>query len=102
MMYLSKSKYCYLWRCPKLAWISKYKPELIEISESDQRKFGVGNQVGDLAMEDSYSIKYVLPALYPDDPSLDYHNLFRICLRKSRKRPERVCLRTASLMLMRW
>ena len=27
------------------------------------------------AMEGSYSIKYVLPALYPDDPSLDYHKL---------------------------
>ena len=27
------------------------------------------------AMKGSYSIKYVLPALYPDDPSLDYHNL---------------------------
>ena len=27
------------------------------------------------AMQGSYSIKYVLPALYPDDPSLDYHNL---------------------------
>lgn len=26
-------------------------------------------------MEGSYSIKYVLPALYRDDPSLDYHNL---------------------------
>ncbi len=27
------------------------------------------------AMKGSYSIKYVLPALFPDDPSLDYHNL---------------------------
>ena len=27
------------------------------------------------AMEGSYSIKYVLPALYPDDPELDYHHL---------------------------
>jgi hypothetical protein len=27
------------------------------------------------AMEGSYSIKYVLPALYPNEPSLDYHNL---------------------------
>lgn len=27
------------------------------------------------AMEGSYSIKYVLPALYPEDPTLDYHNL---------------------------
>lgn len=26
-------------------------------------------------MQGSYSIKYVLPALYPDDPDLDYHNL---------------------------
>ena len=27
------------------------------------------------AMMGSYSIKYVLPALYPDDPELNYHNL---------------------------
>ena len=27
------------------------------------------------AMQGSYSIKYVLPALFSDDPSLDYHNL---------------------------
>ena len=27
------------------------------------------------AMCGSYSIKYVLPALYPDDPELDYHHL---------------------------
>ena len=26
-------------------------------------------------MEGSYSIKYVLPALFPNDPSLNYHNL---------------------------
>lgn len=29
----------------------------------------------DKAMKGSYSIKYVLPALFPDDPELDYHNL---------------------------
>lgn len=26
-------------------------------------------------MKGSYSIKYVLPALFPNDPDLDYHNL---------------------------
>ena len=26
-------------------------------------------------MEGSYSIKYVLPALFPNEPELDYHNL---------------------------
>lgn len=29
-------------------------------------------------MQGSYSIKYVLPALFPDDPSLDYHNLSQV------------------------
>ncbi len=29
-------------------------------------------------MEGSYSIKYVLPALYPDDPELDYHSLDQV------------------------
>lgn len=27
------------------------------------------------ALEGSYSIKYVLPAMCPDDPELDYHSL---------------------------
>ena len=26
-------------------------------------------------MKGSHSLKYVLPALYPNDPELDYHNL---------------------------
>lgn len=29
-------------------------------------------------MQGSYSIKYVLPALFPNDPALDYHNLEKI------------------------
>ena len=29
-------------------------------------------------MEGSYSIKHVLPALYPDDPELDYHSLDQV------------------------
>ena len=28
-------------------------------------------------MQGLYSIKYVLPALFPDDPTLAYHNLER-------------------------
>ena len=30
------------------------------------------------SMQGSYSIKYVLPALFPNDPSLNYHNLEEI------------------------
>ena len=26
-MNFSKSKYCGLWQCPKIAWLKKYKPE---------------------------------------------------------------------------
>jgi hypothetical protein len=29
-------------------------------------------------MEGSYSIKHVLPALYPNDPELDYHSLDQV------------------------
>lgn len=32
-------------------------------------------QIYTRAMQGSYSIKYVLPALFPDDPDLDYHSL---------------------------
>lgn len=31
MVYLSKSKYCGLWQCPKIAWLKKYKPEEIKV-----------------------------------------------------------------------
>ncbi|MBR1797575.1 MAG: DUF2779 domain-containing protein [Clostridiales bacterium] len=34
-----------------------------------------GRKYYNRAMQGSYSIKYVLPALFPGDPALDYHNL---------------------------
>ena len=49
-MYLSKSKYCGLWQCPKLAWLRQYKPEEAETDESVQARMDAGNEVGDLAM----------------------------------------------------
>ena len=32
MVHPSKSKYCGLWQCPKIAWLKKYKPEEIKVS----------------------------------------------------------------------
>ena len=29
MIYLSKSKYCGLWQCPKIAWMRKYNYDLL-------------------------------------------------------------------------
>lgn len=49
-MYMSKSKYCNFWCCPKMVWLEKYKPELSEIDDNRNSILENGNQVGDLAM----------------------------------------------------
>lgn len=48
-MYLSKSKYCNIWQCPKIAWLKKYKPEEMVIDESVTARMDAGTEVGDLA-----------------------------------------------------
>ena len=48
--YFSKSRYCAFYRCPKLAWLKKYMPEVEVIDEHTQAIFDQGNEVGDLAM----------------------------------------------------
>ena len=50
MLYLSKSKYCNLWQCPKLLWLNKFKPEEKTEDSALQARFDEGNVVGDLAM----------------------------------------------------
>lgn len=49
-LYLSKSKYCALWQCPKLAWLLKHKPELKTLDEATLARMRTGSEVGDLAM----------------------------------------------------
>ncbi len=50
MLYLSKSKYCSAVQCPKLLWLSKYKPETVEADPANQVVPDRGSAVGDLAM----------------------------------------------------
>lgn len=50
MVYLSKSKYCGLWQCPKIAWLRKYKPEELTLSADVLSRMNAGNEVGDMAM----------------------------------------------------
>lgn len=50
MIYLSKSKYCGLWQCPKIAWLRKYKPEEQYVDDTVLERMRTGNEVGDLAM----------------------------------------------------
>lgn len=50
MIYLSKSKYCGLWQCPKIAWLRKNKPEEAYLDGGVLARMDAGNEVGDLAM----------------------------------------------------
>lgn len=50
-MYLSKSKYCQLWQCPRLLWLNQHRPELKSQNAALEERMAVGNEVGDLAME---------------------------------------------------
>lgn len=49
-MYLSKSKYCLLWQCPKLLWLEKHHPELKTGDAARDERMVTGNEIGDLAM----------------------------------------------------
>lgn len=49
MTYLSKSKYCGIWQCPKIAWMRKYKPEELVIDDSLTSRMEAGREVGELA-----------------------------------------------------
>ena len=70
--------------CTRLKELAGYLPDLAEHLlniESNIKDLLVPFQSGyyyNKAMGGSFSIKSVLPALFPDDPSLDYHNLEQI------------------------
>lgn len=49
-MFISKSKYCEIHQCPKIAWMKKYKPEEFVPDDSALIRMENGNEVGDLAM----------------------------------------------------
>lgn len=51
MTYLSKSKYCSLWQCPKILWLQKNKPEASQTDDSLTARLEAGTEVGALARE---------------------------------------------------
>ncbi len=50
LVYLSKSKYCGLWQCPKIAWLRQYRPDELTVDAGVAARMEAGNEVGDLAM----------------------------------------------------
>lgn len=69
MIYLSKSKYCSFWQCPKMAWLNKYKPEEKAEDPSLEARFTEGNKVGDLAK--GIFGDFVEVTVHKEDGSLD-------------------------------
>lgn len=49
MIMITKSKYCEFRQCPKLAWLQKYKPELIIPDDNVRLRMENGREVGELA-----------------------------------------------------
>ena len=73
MFYFSKSKYCLAWQCPKLLWLSKYKPELKPEDPSLQARFDEGNVIGDMAMQLFGDFTEV--TAFKDDGKLDLNKM---------------------------
>ena len=46
----SKSQYCGLWQCPKIAWLRKHKPETWTPDDSLSERMRIGDEIGGLAM----------------------------------------------------
>ena len=76
MLYLSKSKYCSLWQCPKLLWLNKFKPEEKTEDPSLQARFEEGNVVGDLAM--GLFGDFVEVTAFKEDGKLDLNEMMRL------------------------
>ena len=68
-MYLSKSKYCRAWQCPKMLWLDTYRPELHEANAAVEARMAAGNEVGDLAM--GLFGDYVETTAHKEDGRLD-------------------------------
>ena len=48
-MYLSKSRYCGWWQCPKMAWLQRYRPETRTEDGDALSRMKTGAEVGELA-----------------------------------------------------
>ena len=74
-MYLSKSIYVNVWRCPKCAWINKYHPEWVSVSDDQQALFDTGHEVGDIAQ--GMFGPFVDVTAYKEDGSLNKSQMIR-------------------------
>ena len=69
---ISKAQYCWLWQCPKRAWLQKYKPELAEEDAGAKSRMAAGRMVGEIAkgLFDSYVDVTVRKGDFLDIPAM--------------------------------
>lgn len=72
----SKSRYVLFCQCPKILWLSAYKPEEKVIDAATQAAFTAGNAVGDLAM--GYLGPYVEVHAEKPDGKLDLGRMIEL------------------------
>lgn len=89
MVYLSKSKYCGLWQCAKIAWLRKYKPEEMFIDGIVQARMDAGNMVGDLAM--GLFGDYVEVTEYGADGKIDLNKMMARTREEMQKGTQNIC-----------
>ena len=88
-MYLSKSKYVQVWACPKSAWLSKYRPEVIPRDEAAAARFRTGDEVGDLAR--GLFGPYVNVTAEKEDGSPDLSRMIENTRREMEKGTDVIC-----------
>lgn len=89
MFFFSKSRYCLAWQCPKLLWLSKYKPECKTEDPSLQARFEEGNIVGDLAM--GLFGDYIEVTAFKEDGNLDLNKMMELTCQYMTDGTENIC-----------
>ena len=74
-MFFSKSKYCDLWQCPKIAQLKKFKPDEYVFDDALKGRMENGNVVGDLAMNLFGDFTEV--TTHKEDGSLDIRSMIQ-------------------------
>lgn len=89
MFYFSKSRYCLVWQCPKLLWLSKYKPGLKPDDPALEERFKSGNIVGDLAM--GLFGDFTEVTTYKEDGKPDYNKMQELTTKCIANGVENIC-----------
>ena len=89
MVRLSKTRYCYLWQCPRMAWLAQYRPELRVIEDQTQARFEDGDQVGDFAM--GYFGDFTEVTARRDDGSMDLSKMIADTRAEMDRGTENIC-----------